>query len=188
MYQDGTPLRKSQPRHGMPRGNLLQRQRILCILLQGLPRHTPRLHRHRDIRQVRRRYRQLDVAPSDMRFQHVPHLCRQERQSSRIQPPQRTPQDPRLCTRQPRRLQPRRLLHDHRLSRQHRPLPLQLGHTRAHHRIQPGSHRRPHRKAERMEALDGRRPFRSHQIRQQMGTFQQLLEEQHRHEQGRQGP
>lgn len=57
---------------------------------------APLLHR-----QVRRRHRQLDVAPPHGRFLHLPHLCRQRRETRRLQQRQRSPKSEETSHHQP---------------------------------------------------------------------------------------
>ena len=63
------------------------------------------------------RHRQLDVAPPHGRFLHLPHLCRQRRETRRLQQRQRPPESEETPHHQPRRLSRGRLYLRHGLPR-----------------------------------------------------------------------
>lgn len=90
-----TPGRKLELKafYGGNRYYLFVKTTYSDIRMVGAP---PLLHR-----QVRCRHRQLDVAPPHGRFLHVPHLCRQRRETRRLQQRQRSPKSEETSHHQP---------------------------------------------------------------------------------------
>ena len=146
------------------RGGTLLRQPVLPLRLQGVHRRPARGRTALLHRQVRRRYRQLDVAQTYGRLLHFPHLRRQGQRARTLQRGQRAIQAEEIFQDLYRR-RSRRGFHLHlRLSRQHARI-CDLRRGTLHRRdFRPCEDSPAHDAPRNHEEIHGREPGRAHTL------------------------